>query len=117
MAGAPLGNNNAGNGQQARQALEIAVRRISTGEKNPVIERMEALVKIWEKAIEKATEDGDMQALNAIMDRLDGKPGQAINIGGQADSPLAITEIKHTVVDTRPRDTESIPATNEASTI
>jgi len=32
--------------------------------------------------------DGDMQAVNEIANRLDGKPAQALNIGSGEDGPL-----------------------------
>jgi hypothetical protein len=35
--------------------------------------------------------DGDQRALEFITDRLDGKPKQAIDIGGQEDNPLVTT--------------------------
>lgn len=103
--GGQPGNNNAGRGQIARQALEIAVRRLAASEDDedkPIAEKISPLVDIWIKAIEKAKDDGDMQALNAIMDRLDGKPGQSINLGGQEDNPLRIQEVKVTFVDPEP---------------
>jgi hypothetical protein len=35
--------------------------------------------------------DGDQRALEFVTDRLDGKPKQAIDIGGQEDNPLVTT--------------------------
>lgn len=93
MAGAPQGNNNAARGFKATQALEKAVYRLSTGDDSPCVEGFEVLVECWVKAIGKAKDDGDIQALNAIMDRLEGKPAQSLNIGGQPDNPVGVQEI------------------------
>ena len=93
--GGQIGNNNAYTGRKAKQALEIAVRRESTGQDGECIEAIECLVQIWLKAIEKAKEDGDIPALNAIMDRLDGKPRQTIdaNIKAMEVTDLSDSEL------------------------
>ena len=39
------------------------------------------------KLIEKALE-GDISALREVGDRLDGKPAQALQVGGDADNPI-----------------------------
>lgn len=80
MAGAPKGNNNAGNGAKARHALDLAVRH--GGEDTPVASDIQCLVDIWNKMIEQAKE-GNPQAANMIMDRLDGKPAQSIAMSGE----------------------------------
>ncbi|MCH7803092.1 MAG: hypothetical protein IH937_03330 [Acidobacteria bacterium] len=97
-AGAPLGNTNAARGFKATQALEKAVYRLSSGDETPCGDYEEVLVQIWVKAIEKAKDDGDMQALNAIMDRLEGKPRQSVDIGGQPDNPIGVEEVRRTLV-------------------
>ncbi len=100
--GGQPGNLNAYNGRKAQQALEIAVRRVSTGEDGECIEKMEALVQIWVKAITKARDDGDIPALNAIMDRLDGKPPQAFSLAPHEDGSDRIQEVKITFVNPEP---------------
>lgn len=35
--------------------------------------------------------DGDQRALEFVTDRLDGKPKQAIDVGGQQDNPVVTT--------------------------
>lgn len=99
---APKGNLNAYNGRKAQQALEIAVRRLSTGDDGECIEKMEVLVQIWIKAINKAKDDGDIPALNAIMDRLDGKPPQAFSLAPHEDGSDRIQEVKITFVNPEP---------------
>ena len=81
---APKGNKNAVKGFQARQALELALSG-----KTEVVSSMVKLVSIWNKMIDEA-ETGDSRAANMIMDRLDGKPGQSLNIGGE----LGLKEVR-----------------------
>ena len=100
--GGQPGNNNAGNGQQARHALEMAIK--TKGEAKKVISSMQVLYDIWRVQVQKAM-DGDQAATNAIMDRLDGKPGQAIMLTGDEDNPIAITAVKRVIV--KPEDTDS----------
>jgi hypothetical protein len=64
----------------ARQALQIAIHKVHDGtEDTRVVERIQPLVDIWYRAIDEAKQ-GNMQATNCIMDRLDGKPGQEVDI-------------------------------------
>lgn len=42
--------------------------------------------------------EGDQRALEFVTDRLDGKPKQAIDLGGQEDNPL-VTELKVTLIE------------------
>jgi hypothetical protein len=61
------------------------------------------LKRIAEKVLDKA-EEGDMQAVNFIADRIDGKAVQPIS--GDDDSPIRIlTEIRRQIVD--PSDTHA----------
>jgi hypothetical protein len=46
--------------------------------------------------VDKALE-GDLPALKELGDRLDGKPAQALDVGGQADNPV-ITEVVRRIV-------------------
>ena len=79
-AGAPIGNKNAAVSKHAKNTLQCCLRRKfgeDTGEARP---QYEALIAIWEKMYDKALE-GDSTAANMIMDRMDGKPGQSIELG------------------------------------
>ena len=78
LGGAPEGNENGKNGRRAKQALEMALN--NNGEEKEVASRMQCLVDIWNKQIAKAKE-GDSHSATMIMDRLDGKPGQTVDLG------------------------------------
>ena len=93
--GGQPGNNNAGRGQQARQALELAIA--NNGEDKEVVSGLQILYNIWRVQVLKAME-GDQAATNAIMDRLDGKPGQAIMLTGDENNPIAIHRVERVVV-------------------
>lgn len=70
---APTGNQNATRAKLARAALEKAL------DKRSPTDRYFAIVQIWEKLIEDAIE-GDKQAAAMIIDRLDGKPSQSVDV-------------------------------------
>ena len=93
--GGQPGNNNAGRGQQARQALELAIA--NNGEDKEVVSGLQILYNIWRVQVLKAME-GDQAATNAIMDRLDGKPGQAIMLTGDENNPIAIHRVERVIV-------------------
>jgi len=65
-------------------ALRIAVNEPIDPKDKKGRRKLRALA---DKLVEKAL-DGDTQAINHIADRLDGKPSQAINVGGQEDNPI-----------------------------
>lgn len=79
-AGAAKGNRNAAKGHMMRNALIKAVK-IRSGIKVALggTEDFQALIDMADAQITNAIA-GDCQAFNAIADRLDGKPGQAIAI-------------------------------------
>jgi hypothetical protein len=84
--GAPRGNKNAAKGRKARKSLEMAIERMHDDpddyfdfKKRPLTEKVRPLVEIWFRAIDEA-KNGNIQATNTIMDRLDGKAGQNIDI-------------------------------------
>ena len=82
--GAPLGNQNARKGHWT-EAITAAVQK----EVDPATGRRK-LHAIADKLIELA-QDGDIQAMKEIGDRLDGKAAQAVTLSGDPDAPLAIT--------------------------
>jgi len=86
MAGAPIGNQNAVRAKLARAALDKAL------EKRSPTDRYFSLIQIWDKLIEDAI-DGDKQAAAMIIDRLDGKPAQSVEVSGDADNPI-VSEIQ-----------------------
>jgi len=90
-AGAPFGNTNAKKGLLARKSLEMAVARMHDDpdeydnfKKRPVVEKVRPLLQIWFRAIDEAL-NGNIQATNTIMDRLDGKPTAHAQVDLAAD--------------------------------
>jgi len=98
MAGAPIGNKNAAKGFQATHALEIALR-VHQGEKDidELASGVKTLVQLWLKQIEDAVESGDPAKMKLITERLDGRPRQAVDVGGQDDNPI-VSEIRRKIV-------------------
>ena len=94
MVGAPKGNQNATKGAEWRQAIKRALTRLAEAE-NPdeEITYRRGLDILAAKFVEAAAE-GDAWALKEIGDRLDGKPGQSVTVGGDPDNPLASLAIE-----------------------
>ena len=78
MAGAPLGNNNAGRGSEYRDALRYVLERYLNDD-YPDFNPRNALERIIVAQLSNA-ESGDNVAINAVADRMDGKPKQEIDI-------------------------------------
>ena len=76
---APLGNKNA---VKNRPWAEVINRALIQGDG-------QRLRTIAEKLLTLA-ENGDIQALKEVGDRLDGKPAQQVQLSGDADEPLRI---------------------------
>ena len=90
---APSGNTNA---KKENRLWGDAIRRAiaqSDGEK---------LRRIADKLIAMA-EDGDLQAMKEIGDRLDGKPSQAVDLGSDPDRPV-IQKVVREIVRTQNKD-------------
>ena len=91
--GGQPGNQNAKKGKEATRALEKALAEESTGVEGEYVAKFSALVDIWRKQIEKAKE-GDLGAAQMIVDRLEGKPKQALTGGDEDDQPIKVTKIE-----------------------
>ena len=89
---APKGNTYAANGSRWRNAIDkaLAKRCKSDGQK--------ALVDIAEQLLAKASE-GDVSALRELGDRMDGKPKQAIDLGGQDGNPVRVEKVERAIID------------------
>lgn len=98
MAGAPIGNTNATKGYEATRALEKALAEESTGIEGTYVAKFSALVDIWKAQIAKA-KDGDAQAAAMIVDRMEGRPKQAVDIGSDPDKPFLVREITRSIVE------------------
>lgn len=92
MAGAPVGNNNAGKGKLIKSVIK---RRL---------EERAILQAIVDKLIDQAV-DGDKTAAGMIFDRVDGKPEQSIEASGPDGGPIPIERIERVITD--PKDSNS----------
>ncbi len=63
----------------------VAVKRQTTGGK-----KTKKLAMLADKLVERALE-GDITAMKEIGDRLDGKPAQAVELGGRDGEDLSFT--------------------------
>ncbi len=68
-----------------RDAIMVAVKRLTTGGK-----KTKKLAMLADKLVERALE-GDITAIKEIGDRLDGKPAQAVELGGKDGEDLSFT--------------------------
>ena len=103
MAGAPKGNSNGSKGRKATDALHRAIDVRDGHKEMPAGEEYSVLVAMWDKQIEKAL-DGDGSSMNMIVERLDGKPKQAIVGGDEDDSPVLHKIVREIV---RPKHSDS----------
>lgn len=59
--------------------------------------------KVALNLLDKALADADLNAIGKVLEHLDGKPAQAINLGGQEDNPVQV-ESKLQVELVRPKE-------------
>jgi hypothetical protein len=83
--GAPKGNQNATKGRLWNEAIR---KVLAEGDK-------QALVRVARKLV-NAAEEGDIQAIRELGDRLDGKPNQSIS--GPDDGPIH-HKVEQVIVD------------------
>lgn len=91
--GAPEGNRN----RSALRPFEQAIKRAILQDDG---KRLRAIA---EMLLDKAAE-GDLMAAKEVMDRVDGKPKQAIVGGDDGDNPIRIQEIQRRIIDPANRD-------------
>ena len=58
-------------------------------EKRSALGRMEALAALADKLL-KQCDEGNLIALKELGDRLEGKPGQSMTVSGDSENPLVI---------------------------
>ena len=87
MAGAPLGNNNAGKNRAWDAALRRAIAQ----------DDADRLRKAAEQLLTLASE-GEQWAIKELADRLDGKAPQALNVGGQDGENPVIHKLVREIV-------------------
>ena len=92
----PLGNQNYLKGRRWRDAIDRALAKRSAAS------GIESLDELAEKLLTLADE-GDLQAMKELGDRLDGKPSQALDIGSDPDRPLVQKIVREIV---RPPNTD-----------
>jgi hypothetical protein len=80
---APAGNQNAAKAKVWSAAIERALER-----RVPADQRIKAIDELADKLLGLGF-DGDLAALQEIGNRLDGKPAQAMTVGGDGNNPLA----------------------------
>ena len=80
--GAPIGNQNAKRGAEWRQAIKRALAHRSGKTYR------EGLDDVAQKFVEAAAA-GEAWAMKEIGDRIDGKPAQSIDMGGELNIPLS----------------------------
>jgi len=80
-SGAQPGNSNAKRGMECRQALKRALSRKSDKTYR------EGLDMVMDEYVSAAC-DGESWAIRDMIDRLDGKPIQAVEVGGPDGEPL-----------------------------
>ncbi len=79
--GAPVGNQNAAKANIWTSAIQRALAKRSK------LDALEAIDGLAEKLLQQC-DKGEVGALRELGDRLQGKPAQALTIGGDADAPL-----------------------------
>ncbi len=97
MAGAPVGNQNAAKAKVWRAAIDRALDR-RTQSRTDGIKEIDALA---DKLLE-AVATGDLPALKEFGDRMDGKPAQAVELGGEDGGAIVFEKIVREIV--RPQD-------------
>lgn len=82
--------------QLASNALSFnaALRRVINKKNLSRKEKMDVLEEMANILIDKALE-GSESTISHLADRLDGKPQQAVQLSGDADSPLTINIIRY----------------------
>jgi hypothetical protein len=97
--GAPIGNQNAKNGAEWRQALRRAMAHRGEGDYR------NTLLKIADGVIEKALE-GDKDAWREVAEREDGKAAQTTILQGDDEGgPVRLEKIERVIVDPANPDT------------
>ena len=88
--GAPTGNNNAAKAKVWTAAIERALANRSR------LDQKDALDSLAEKLLAKCDE-ADLGALKELGDRLEGKPGQAIDLGSDPERPMIARLVRQIV--------------------
>jgi hypothetical protein len=105
MAGAPLGNKNAAKKRLPwQQALKRSLTRLSAKEGDEGPRYRKGLDRIADQVVKQAL-DGNKDAWMEIANRVEGKPGQSIEITGDPKKPIGILPWEFVNAE-QPEDTE-----------
>lgn len=77
-----------------RAELQKLMDTVIKGEHNFLTDETEDMPagrKVALNLASKAIADGDLLAITKVLEHLDGKPAQAVNVGGQDDNPVQHT--------------------------
>ena len=94
--GAPVGNQFAAKAKRWSMAIDRAL------EKRSKVAQVEAMDMLAEKLL-ALCDEGDLGALKELGDRIEGKPGQAIDIGSDPERPF-IQRLVREIVRPTPKD-------------
>lgn len=111
--GAPKGNVNRTDGMRVRAALDAALKLVekdllSKGAIRKALDNpckgdgQQALIAMWASCVRAAAFDGDLAAMDRVMDRLAGKPRQQVDHGNAEGEDGEPTVLRMVVV--RPGD-------------
>lgn len=89
--GAPVGNTNSANGRRWRQAITRALQKRSRSDS------LEALDELAEKLL-ALCDQGDLQALKELGDRVDGKSSQSHEVSGPDGGPIPFKGLDWNIV-------------------
>lgn len=81
---APVGNQNAAKAKVWAAAIQRALER-----RKPANERIAAIDELAEVLLDQCM-GGNLAALQELGNRLDGKPAQAITVGGDSENPIEV---------------------------
>ena len=93
---APIGNKNATKGKPWRDAIDRALKireKCRTDGKKSLDDLAEQLLTLCD--------EGDLQALKELGDRIEGKSAQSVIVSGDEDNPL-VTRVERVIVN--PKD-------------
>jgi len=84
---APIGNQNAAKARLWSAAIERALER-----RKPANERIKAIDELADKLLNSCYK-GDLSALQELGNRLEGRPGQTVILGGDSDNPIQSRQV------------------------
>lgn len=87
---APLGNKNNAKGRPITEAVIKALHQECDDGSGKKTKR---LYKLADTLVKRACEDGDMVAIREVLDRVEGKPSQALQHSGPDGGPIQMEDL------------------------